>query len=208
MPRYRGSRRSHLLRLYGSLRFFPLSIGNCLCFPGNFSVEVWNRQSVASKVGRGRHRPINWWLSFGERMRWARRSAAMRAVALLIVSLWSVGASAAPTIDVRARTRLAIESVTRTGQGVHIHGSLTDALSSEGIAGRPITIGSEQGRTHATTGAGGRFDAYLDLGEGPHRLEARFADDAVYGEAVAAQTFDVDRAPLRLDLSVDRKSVV
>ena len=48
-------------------------------------------------------------------------------LALLLLFCATTVASAAPVIDIRARTRLTIDTVTRTGSGVHIRGTLTDA---------------------------------------------------------------------------------
>src|SRR5262245_50228319 len=54
--------------------------------------------------------------------------------------LFAASATAAPVIEVRARTRLSIDTVTRTGAGVHVRGTLVDAISGEGISGRYVQV--------------------------------------------------------------------
>src|SRR5215813_5799062 len=85
----------------------------------------------------------------------------VRLTALLL--LLTVPAVAAPVIEVRARTRLTIETVTRTGSGVHVRGGLSDAVTGDGISGRYVQVQADDTSLESVvTGVGGRFDAYVE----------------------------------------------
>jgi hypothetical protein len=130
-----------------------------------------------------------------------------RALARLAALVCATGAlaHAAPTIDVRARTRVGIDAAVRGAAGVHVRGSLVDALTGAGVSGRRVILsvdGHDVGA--AVVNADGRFDVRLDLPTGVHDLAARFAGDDTYGETSAVpRPFDVDKAALALDVRVD-----
>jgi hypothetical protein len=126
-----------------------------------------------------------------------------RAAAAIVVLAVATTAGGAPTIDVRARTRLAVLTVARTGSGVWVRGGLVDAGSGEGVVGRTVLI-TVDGRPHeTTTGAGGRFEAYIEAGGARVTVGARFAGDELYAEAsFEPRPYDAARAALALDLRV------
>jgi Carboxypeptidase regulatory-like domain len=75
----------------------------------------------------------------------------VRWLALVLVGCLAVRASAAPTVDIKAQTRLALEKVKLRGDGdVEVTGQLLDKLTSEGIAGGQ-TVQVEMGGTVETT---------------------------------------------------------
>ncbi len=127
---------------------------------------------------------------------------------LLLLLALAGAAHAAPLVDVRARTRITVESVERTGSGVHVRGQLIDAGTGEGVAARDVIVDVATGGSSAshpvTTGRSGGFDLYLaELEAGRHQVAARFAGDEIYGTAeFDARAFDVDRAQLVLSVNV------
>lgn len=131
----------------------------------------------------------------------------MRSLLVLWVAVLAGAAQAAPIVDVRARTRITVDSVERTGSGVHVRGLLVDAGTGEGVGGRDViidvTTGGDALSHPVTTGRSGRYDLYLELEAGRHLVAARFAGDEIYGEAgFEARAFDVDRAQLALEVKV------
>ena len=101
-----------------------------------------------------------------------------RWIVVLLVTAVGAPAAAAPTIDVRARTRVSVDAVVRTGAGVHIRGTLADATTGEGVVGRHVLLEIDGGQRQVTTvaGPGGRFDATVDVPAG--RTRSRRASPA------------------------------
>jgi hypothetical protein len=138
-----------------------------------------------------------------------RRLALALVVVVVVVVVAAVAfvrvAGAVPTIDVRARTRATIDAVVHT-TGIHVRGTLTDALTGEGVVGRRVIVDIDGGRVQAEAiaGTGGRFDAYVDLPAGQYDIAVRFDGDEVYGDvATVPRPIDVDKAGLTLDVRVD-----
>src|SRR5262249_6857443 len=110
---------------------------------------------------------------------WGNFSTVRRRGVAAFLLLMSATAAAAPVIEIRARTRLTVDTVTRTGSGVHVRGALTDAVTAEGIAGRYVQVQADDFSLESVlTGVGGRFDAYVELPVGQHAIGARFVGDA------------------------------
>jgi hypothetical protein len=110
-------------------------------------------------------------------------------------------AAAAPVLDVRARTRLLIDGVARTGSGVRVRGGLTDASSPEGVSGREVLVTVEGQDATATTGRAGRFDVYVVATGTRVSVAARFAGDDLYAaSSFDARVYDAARAQLSLEI--------
>lgn len=124
----------------------------------------------------------------------------------VLALLSAAQAAAAPTIDVRARTRVSVDAVVRTGAGVHIRGTLADATTGEGVVGRHVLLEIDGGQRQVTTvaGPGGRFDATVDVPAGTHEVAARFSGDESYGEsATLPRAYDVDKATIAVSVRID-----
>jgi hypothetical protein len=121
----------------------------------------------------------------------------------LLVGL-AASAAAAPVIEVRARARLFVESVTRTGGGVRVRGVLLDAGAGSGIAGRTVVLSVDGAEGYpATTSRQGRFDVTVPAEGARVSIGARFEGDELYGEAsVDPRAYHPERAPLRIELRV------
>ena len=141
----------------------------------------------------------------------ALRPVSVLVIFSVVVAAWVVvgptaTASAAPVIDVRARTRIGIDRVVRTGQGVHIHGTLIDAMTGEGISGRHIEVDVDGGgwQIKAASGQSGQFRAYVEIPAGEHDIAARFVGDEAYGDsATVPRAYDVDKAAAALEIRVE-----
>ncbi|MEO8700804.1 MAG: carboxypeptidase-like regulatory domain-containing protein [Kofleriaceae bacterium] len=105
----------------------------------------------------------------------------MRWLALVLVACVVSTAAAAPTVDIKAQTRLALEKVKLRGDGnVEVTGQLLDKLTSEGIAGGQ-TVQVRMGDTivSITSEPDGHFRAVFTVAiPGPQPIELRFAGAA------------------------------
>jgi hypothetical protein len=126
------------------------------------------------------------------------------AVALLVVAVGSAAtAGAAPVIDVQARTRVGIDTVTRTGSGVRVRGTLVDASTGDGLAGREVIVLVDGEPASGVTDRSGRFDVGAPAAATRVQVAARFDGDADFGEsAFEARAYDATRAALNLELRV------
>jgi len=93
----------------------------------------------------------------------------------MITGLVQLG-GAAPQVEIRAQTRLALEKVKLRADGdVEVTGQLLDKLTSEGIPNQQVIvrIGGEERRPY--TESDGRFRATFFVTPGPLPLEMRFS---------------------------------
>jgi len=128
----------------------------------------------------------------------------VRPLAAALVLGIAASAVAAPVIDVRARTRILVENVTRTGNGVRVRGVLIDAGAGGGIAGRTVLLSVDGAEGFATTTSrAGRFDALAPAAAARVSVGARFDGDELYGESsFDPRPYDAGRAAVALELRV------
>ena len=100
----------------------------------------------------------------------------MRWLALLIVASSLATSFAAPQVEIKAQTRLALEKVKLRPDGdVEVSGQLVDKLTSDGISGQAVTIRMGGESESAITAPDGRFRAVFSVVPGPQPVELRFA---------------------------------
>lgn len=109
-----------------------------------------------------------------------------RASCFLLVLLVAGSAWAAPTLRVRARTRLVLDSLQRSPSGVVVLVGLVDALTGEGLPGRAVAISAD--------GAAG-FYRYAEPTDGAGRVEFRVPLNAGEYDLRIAAGSDADHAP-------------
>jgi hypothetical protein len=127
----------------------------------------------------------------------------VKAVALALILVCAGAATAAPVIDVQARTRVSVEAVTRTGSGVRVRGLLLDASTGEGLAGREVEILVDGAPVTALTNRAGRFDVLAPAAAARVQVAARFAGDSDFGDSsFDARSYDAGRGAVALALVV------
>ena len=100
----------------------------------------------------------------------------MRRLAPILVACHVATSFAAPQVEIKAQTRLALEKVKLRPDGeVEVSGQLVDKLTSEGIAGQTVTIRIGGESESAITAPDGRFRALFAVIPGPQPVELRFA---------------------------------
>jgi hypothetical protein len=121
--------------------------------------------------------------------------------ALLLLLLATGLAHAAPEVMVKGRTRIAIDSVRRTGEGVRVTGKLVEASTGAGIEGGDVTLRILGQVLTVTTEAAGRFEAEFQLGEGVYEVEAHFeGDPSLDSSEMSGYRFDVGKESLELSV--------
>lgn len=128
---------------------------------------------------------------------------------LLVVWLvgWGVAAHAAPTVTVRARTRLQIETVHRTTVGVRVIGKLLEIGTGTGVPDKLVRLRIEGQELTTRTAGTGRFEAEFFLAQGAYELSARFGGDTEYDES-SLENFRFDVGKETLSLSVRARTTV
>ena len=112
---------------------------------------------------------------------------------ILVIAGLSGSARGETKLQVRARARLVLDDVERTGNGARVRGRLVDTTSDEGIAGKLVSIELGESTADATTDEKGAFTVELaGLGE---RVAARFRGDQDCDEAAPLERSVVDRPP-------------
>jgi len=102
-------------------------------------------------------------------------TSCVRWLAPLIIAAAVASSVAAPLVEIKAQTRLALEKVKLRPDGdVEVTGQLVDKLTSDGIGGQAvdILIGGEQ--QTVTTSPDGRFRGSFSVLPGPQPVELRF----------------------------------
>lgn len=128
----------------------------------------------------------------------------------------AASAQHAPTLHVRANTRLELHAQP-SANSVRIDGVLLDDLD-EALEGRNILLtletvadsGSQPESSSRTlrTDRAGRFVQALTRGSGRYTLHASFAGDSAYEPSIFSQTFDVTRADVQLQFALPPGHVV
>ncbi len=128
------------------------------------------------------------------------RVFAVVAVVLVLV----VPARAAPTIDIKAQTSLALDHVRLRGDGVaEVTGQLVDKLTGDALGGQPITIKVGDDYASATTGPDGRFRALINVPPGPQPVELAFKGGALLDPAIQTTVTDPSRAQVVLLIAIE-----
>jgi hypothetical protein len=112
-----------------------------------------------------------------------------RALIVLAVLLASTTtpAWAGPIVNVRARTRIEVDSLGKSG----VRGHLYEAGSNAPLAGLSVAVSVDGRELVTSTNPNGGFRAVIALDPGPHTVSARFLGDAEY-EASEVQDFRAD----------------
>jgi hypothetical protein len=105
----------------------------------------------------------------------------VRSVGVLL--LLATTAGAAPTIKVKARTRLSIDGVSKIGGGARVSGRLLEVGNGEGLQGAMIFVTVDGRQQGLSTRSGGRFDADFSLDLGEYMLDVVYPGDAEHGRA-------------------------
>ena len=123
----------------------------------------------------------------------------------MIVVALVASATAAPTIDIRAQTQLALEKVQLRDEGLaEVSGQLIDKLTGDGLAGQSVTIRVAGEVVSATTGPDGRFRRVVRVPAGPQAIELSYQGGALLEPATHATVTDPSRATVVLSLTVEK----
>jgi len=126
----------------------------------------------------------------------------VRWVAGIAIALCTAVAVAAPQVDIKAETQVALTAFRLDAPGrAEVRGRLTDKLTGEGIAGQVVMIkvGSESARGY--TELDGTFTAQIDVDDGPQKIALTFSGGgALDPSAPTTVTLDPSKAPVVLDV--------
>ncbi|MDB4963793.1 MAG: hypothetical protein JWP01_3792 [Myxococcales bacterium] len=116
----------------------------------------------------------------------------------------AANAVAAPTIDIRAQTQLALDKVQLRGEGVaEVAGLLSDRLTGDGLGGQTIKIRVNGQQVTATTQPDGTFRAVVAVVPGPQPIELDFTGGALLEASTQTTVTDPSRSPVTLSIFVD-----
>lgn len=125
-------------------------------------------------------------------------------MALTIVMVIAASVAAAPTIDIRAKTQLALDKVALRGDGVaEVSGQLIDRLTGDGLGGQSVTIRVGNMVVTASTQPDGRFRAVVGVAEGPQPIELTFTGGALLEGSTQTTVTDPSRSAVSLSIFVD-----
>lgn len=129
----------------------------------------------------------------------------VRVLGLVAVVLALAGpALAAPTIDIKAQTSVALDRVRLRGDGIaEVTGQLVDKLTGDGIGAQTITIKIGDDYVTAVTGPDGRFRALISVPPGPQNVELAFKGGNLLEPATQTTVTDPSRAQVVLLVTVE-----
>ena len=128
----------------------------------------------------------------------------MRVWALTFLVALVATAAAAPQIDIKARTSLALEKVRLRGDGTaEVTGQLLDKLTGDGIGGQTVTIRVGDQQVVATSGADGKFHAVVPVPDGPQPVLLRFPGGPLLDNSDFTTITDPSRAQVTLSILVE-----
>lgn len=114
-------------------------------------------------------------------------------------------AAAAPTIEIKAQSRVRLGPVRALGDGlVEVRGALVDALTGEGLGGQRVTVrlGSSATGTAITDESGGFAVELSDVPPGPQAVSVAYAGAGpIDAAAPVTETRDPARAPVAIELT-------
>ncbi len=129
------------------------------------------------------------------------------AFALILVGT-SARARAAPTIDIRAKTQLQLESVKLRDEGVaEVAGFLSDRLTGDGLGGQTVSITINGDTVTSTTQPDGRFRANIGVPIGPTKVELGFRGGPLLDASSFDTITDPSREQVQLSIVVDPDEV-
>lgn len=102
------------------------------------------------------------------------RSVRVRCAQLVFVAVATISAhsAAAPTISVRARTELRLESPSATAAGVRVRGRVLEPGSGQPIANAEVTVALDQQEAKAVSDGAGNFEVVFSAAAGAHSIRA------------------------------------
>ncbi len=113
-------------------------------------------------------------------------------------------ALAAPTIDIKAQTSIALDRVRLRGDGnAEVTGQLVDKLTGDGIGNQTISIKIGDDFVSATTGPDGRFRALISVPPGPQSVELKFPGGGLLEPAAQTTVTDPSRAQVTLLVTIE-----
>ncbi len=125
----------------------------------------------------------------------------MRA-SLLWLLLAAGVARAAPQVEIKAQTRLALDKVRLTSDGLaEVAGELVDKLTGEGLANQSVTITVGGQTLTTTTDNAGKFSVRAAVAPGPQKIELAFTGRGPLDRAELSATTDPSRAQVGLALA-------
>jgi len=118
--------------------------------------------------------------------------------------LIAASAMAAPTIDIRAKTQVALDRVQLRADGVaEVSGQLLDRLTGDGLGGQAVTIRVGNQQVSASTQPDGKFRAVISVAVGPQPIELVFSGGALLEGSSQTTVTDPSRAAVSLSIFVD-----
>ncbi len=124
----------------------------------------------------------------------------------LLVALPSPAAHGAPTLEVRARTQIFIDSVKRSGDYVQVRGKVVDIYSQEPVPGARVTVRMNNLSESVTTDGNGELTAWFEIDDGRHDVSVEFPGQGNYENSEAAMS-GVDVSKLTLELRISASDV-
>ena len=133
-------------------------------------------------------------------MRMARVAAPWQIPLTLVVLARLV--TAAPIVEIKAQTRLALDHVRLTGEGqAEVAGQLVDKLTGEGLANQALTIEVDGKLISVTTGNDGRFSLKAAVPSGRVKVDLKFRGGGALDKAELTATTDPSRAQVALAMT-------
>ena len=132
------------------------------------------------------------------------------ALAIVLVVLGtSPRARSAPTIDIRAKTQLQLESVKLRGPGLaEVAGVLSDHLTGDGLGGQTVDITVDGDAASATTQPDGHFRATIGVPVGQTKVVLVFRGSPLLDPAQLESVTDPSREQVQLAIVVDPTEVL
>jgi hypothetical protein len=127
---------------------------------------------------------------------------------VLVVLAFTATATAAPTVDIRAQSRLALEKAKLRGDGsIEVTGQLVDKLTNEGLPGAEVIVRMGGLAESVYTSSDGKFRAvFTDIVPGPQPVELRFPGSVKIDKAEPV-TVVVDPSRAQVTLNVRAEPV-
>ncbi len=124
---------------------------------------------------------------------------------VLLALVVAATATAAPQVDIRARTRLALTHVkVYDADQVDVTGQLVDKLTGEGIGGQSVLVTVGTSNEPALTQADGTFHAIVAAPLGPMHVDITFAGNRVL-DAADRLAVDTDPAKQQIELAITKQ---